>query len=267
MDSKQDDLWSQWIWPKRVLRRSMAGVFGLADTGWFGLTPLRKHIHICGYPRSGTTVLQMMLEFALPDARRFGREIRGWRAAIYTWRNHELVVSKNPGDLVTLHQLRRLYRERKADLRSIVLVRDLRDLFTSFHSKKPGEYYLDVETWRRYDEGLRRLEPGPDVLVQRYEDMVSKPAETQERLQAFIGESFERPLSEFHTEERSDFDTSALNGIRPLETASVERWRRPEHRERLAEVLRLAPEIPHRLVDLGYEEDASWVEHLESSPV
>jgi len=39
-------------------------------------------------------MLQMMLENAMPQARRFGCETGGWRAATFAWRNHALLISK-----------------------------------------------------------------------------------------------------------------------------------------------------------------------------
>src|SRR5579862_9599826 len=76
-------------WPlaKRAWRKAVSFVCCFPDTGLFGLTPLRKHIVICGYPRTGSTMLQLMLEHAYPGARRFERETRGYRAAMLKFRN------------------------------------------------------------------------------------------------------------------------------------------------------------------------------------
>ena len=115
---------SAWPWPKRIWRKAVSLVFCFPDSGLFGLTPLRKHILICGYPRSGSTMLQLMLEHAYPGARRFERETRGYRAAMLKFRNHALLVSKQPGDICKLHRLKNHYTGKTARLRPIIMVRD-----------------------------------------------------------------------------------------------------------------------------------------------
>jgi uncharacterized protein YjeT (DUF2065 family) len=246
------EFWSQWRQPKRAWRRAVSCLYTVPDRGWFGLTPLRTHVLVCGYPRSGTTVLQMMLEYAIPAARRFGTETRGYRAALYAWRNHAVMISKQPGDVLKLPGLRALYAARPARLRAIVTVRDPRDVLTSVHASRPGAYFLAPSEWRRYDDAVRWLPPGDDVLLLRYEDMVADVDATQARLEAFIGEPFDRPLRDFHREERSDFETIALNGVRPVDRASVARWQRPEHAERLRELEEAIPGFGDRIEALGY---------------
>src|ERR1700759_582777 len=93
------DRWEPW---GRIRRGVRAPFYRFPDTGLFGLTPLKMHVLICGFPNAGTTLLQLMLENGLPKARRFGRERAGWRAATYSRRNHELMISKQPQDLIRL---------------------------------------------------------------------------------------------------------------------------------------------------------------------
>ena len=102
-------------WPlaKRAWRKAISFVCCFPDTGLFGLTPLRKHIVICGYPRTGSTMLQLMLEHAYPQARCFMREVPGHRAAMLRLRNHALLVSKQPGDIFRLHQLQNHYAKKR----------------------------------------------------------------------------------------------------------------------------------------------------------
>src|SRR3954469_23077934 len=95
-----ETIWSQWGRLKRTRRYLRGFLYRLPDTGLLGLTPLRTHILICGYQRAGTTLLQAMAEHALPNARRFGHEISGWRAATFAPRNHAVLISKVPNDLL-----------------------------------------------------------------------------------------------------------------------------------------------------------------------
>jgi len=232
----------------------------LPDTGLFGLTPLRKHIVICGYPRSGSTMLQLMLEHAYPEARCFAREVPGHRAALQSLRNHALMISKQPGDIFRLHLLQNYYAKRSAELRPIVMIRDPRDVLTSHHSNQPGrEYFLDVEKWSSYDDFVRRHQCSEQVFLLKYEDLAADVAAMQKRLEAFIGEPIVQPISRFHTAVRANFrDLPALNGLRSVDTNSVGRWRDPKHRNRIRQILKAHPSFTRRLITLGYEPDESW---------
>ncbi len=252
------DAWSPW---KRLRRRVLMAAFRLPDSGAFGLVPLRTHILICGFPRSGTTLLQLMLENGLPSSRRFGREVGGWRAATYCWRNHELLISKVPHDVFRLDPLRNFYAGRAANLRIILMVRDPRDVLTSVRKTGgPLGYVVGPERWRRYYRSFRRERLAPDVLEVRYERLVRDPADEQLRIERFTGERARVPFDAFHTIHRPDFDTSTLNGLRPLDQSPLERWTRPQHRARMERVLQDLPELPGALIELGYEQDTEWIE-------
>lgn len=252
------DAWSPW---KRLRRRVRMAVFRLPDSGAFGLVPLRTHILICGFPRSGTTLLQLMLENGLPSSRHFGREVGGWRAATYCWRNHELLISKVPHDVFRLDPLRNFYAGRAASLRIILMVRDPRDVLTSVRKMGgPPGYVVGPERWRRHYRAFRRERLAPDVLEVRYEHLVRHPADEELRIEQFTGERAKVPFEAFHTIRRPDFDTSTLNGLRPLDQSPLDRWARPQHRARMERVLEDLPELPGALIELGYEQDTEWIE-------
>ncbi len=234
-------------------------LFRIVDTGLFGLTPLQKHILICGFPRSGTTMLQLMIENGIPDAKRFGREIGGWRAATYCWRNHAKAITKVPHDLFRLAPLRYFYAKRNVDLKIILVLRDPRDVLTSRRKTGgPAGYVVSSERWRRYYEAFKRHQNDPDVITVRYEDLVADVETQQERIEAFTAETMAVPFSDFNQVDRPDFDTSTLNGLRPIEQSLVARWAADNHRDRIRQVLHELPEIPQTLIDLGYAPDTSW---------
>jgi hypothetical protein len=244
------------------LRRKLAGlIYRFPDSGLFGLKRLRTHIVICGYQRSGTTLLLMMMEYALPNARRFGREKSAWRAATFEWRNHEVLISKMPVDIFRLHCLRNFYNNRRAKLRTIIMIRDPRDVLTSRHPKTgPEGYFQDSDQWRDMHVYVERYRNDPDVLLLRYEDLVADPDSVQEKVDAFTGEKSVCRYVDAHKDDRPDFDTHTLNGVRPVDKGGVGRWRRPEHRDRMEFILRELPQLPQVLIDLGYESDTSWIE-------
>jgi hypothetical protein len=255
-------------WPPllRFERRLLMPLYRLADTGVLGLTPLRTHILVCGFPRSGTTLLQLMLENSLPQARRFGREIGGWRAATYAWRNHPIVISKVPHDLFRLDALRNFYTPRRAALKIILMLRDPRDVLTSQRTNGgPVGYCVSCDRWRSFYTAFIRERAAGDCLAVRYEDLVNEPDRQQARIERFTGEAMQVPFSDFHAIHRPDFRTETLNGLRPVETSLVARWRRNEHHRRIENMLRELEELPEALIDLGYEPDTAWVEDWRRS--
>ena len=263
---KCEEIGADWPPLLRLERRLLMPLYRLADTGALGLTPLRTHILVCGFPRSGTTLLQLMLENSLPHARRFGREIGGWRAATYAWRNHPIVISKVPHDLFRLDALRNFYATRKATLKIILMLRDARDVLTSQRANGgPVGYCVSCDRWRSYYDAFVRERAAGDCLVVRYEDLVNEPDRQQYRIEQFTGETMQVRLSDFHAIPRPDFKIDTLNGVRPVETRLVARWRRDEHHRRIDNVLRELPELPEALIDLGYEPDSAWVEHWRCS--
>ena len=59
---RQVDRFDRWPAWQQVRRGFQAPIYRFSDTGLFGLKPLQTHILICGFPASGTTLLQLMLE-------------------------------------------------------------------------------------------------------------------------------------------------------------------------------------------------------------
>ena len=270
-------IYDQWTGGKRLRRQLVARLYRLPDTGLLGLTPLRTHVLICGFPASGTTLLQLMVENGLPAARRFGTEVGGWRAATYAWRNHAVVISKVPHDVFRLAPLRAFYATRRAELKVLLTSRDPRDLLTARRPKTgiggagcgrhgggtdapTDEYCLTPNQWRQYWVAYCQNRHHPDVKIVRYEDLVTDIAAEQARVERFVGHPMAVPFADCMKVDRPDFDAATLRGRRPVDTSRVARWRDPAHAGRLSAVLAVLPELPAAVVDLGYEPDASWAD-------
>ena len=246
----------RWLSPVRAFAKRQ--VLAALDRGWFGYTPLRTHVVMCGYPRSGTTLLQLMMESGYTSARTFHRE----RAALATEQNtwpghHALLITKRPDDLFWLDDIRERYRGRRPRPLFVVSLRDPRAVLTSVHVKKPG-YCVPVEKWRACYEHIRYNTQFDDVITVEYRDVVERPAYVQERLASFIGVQPEIPFEQYLASMPQDFDTTALNGVRPLDSSSFDKWRAPKHKARIQQVLRELPDLPDRLIEMGYERDAGW---------
>jgi hypothetical protein len=243
--------------PLRALAKRQ--VLAALDRGWFGATPLLTHLVMCGFPRSGTTLLQLMVETAYPGARTFHRERAALAAIQNTWPGrHALMITKRPDDIFWLDDVRERYRGRRTRPRFVISVRDPRAVLTSVHVNKPG-YCVPPAKWQAAYEHLQYHRQFGDVLVVEYRDVVERPLHVQEQLSAFTGHAPEGRFDQYLAAVPADFDTAALNGVRPLDPTRLERWRSPKHRDRMQQILRELPELPDRLIEMGYEPDDAWI--------
>ena len=244
------------------------------DGGVPGLRPLRKHVVVCGFPRSGSTLFQLMVDLCVADVRTFPEEVDGLWAARAALRNHPFMLTKKPGDAEEVEALRAFYRDRRADVHFVLTLRDPRAVLTSTHDAYPASrgYYVSPERWRRTYEAVQELRSDVDVTLLRYERLVCAPEEVQAELTRTLGWTVRHPFSDFYAEagrrrlERDSMTEGALGGLRPLDPSRLERWRQPEHRDRLREVLGALPELPGALTELGYEQDDAWLATVKEVP-
>jgi hypothetical protein len=233
-------------------------VLAALDRGWFGATPLRTHLVMCGFPRSGTTLLQLMVETAYPSARTFHRERAAMAVVQNTWPGrHALLITKRPDDVFWLSEIRERYSGRRPRPVFVISVRDPRAVLTSVHVKKPG-YCVPAAKWRATYEHIQYNLQFDDVMTVEYRDVVERPLFVQEQLASFIGWQPDGQFDQYLAAVPSNFDTTALNGVRPLDASRLDRWRAPKHRERIVQLLRELPELPDRLIEMGYEPDTTW---------
>jgi hypothetical protein len=257
------DHWPRW---QKVRREFQSPFYRIADTGLFGLTPLKLHIVICGFPASGTTLLQLMLENGLPDAKRFGKERSGWRAATHSLRNHAIMISKQPADMLQMAPLQEFYRYRRARLRTLLMLRDPRDLLTTQRRDTTElAYGGSALEWRNDHQAFLRESQRPDTLVVRFEDLIDDVDKEQQRVEKFLNLKMVVNFADYLSVQRSDFDTTTLRGLRPLDRTRIARWRDPIHRPRIVQMLRELPELPGVLRDLGYEKNDDWLNEFQSA--
>lgn len=223
----------------------------------FGMRPGRAVI-VCGMPRSGSTLLQLMLQTGYPDSKHYGRERGGLLVARDVWPGrYSLLISKRPNDVFWVDEIRDLYRERARAPLFIVTTRDPRAVMTSKHANSP-DYYVSVDRWKALFEHVKYVRSAPDVLTLDYRDLVQTPGVVGERIAAAIGERPAVPFDSVGREVPSGFETAALNGVRPIDTASLNKWRDPQHTARIRTMLEAIPELPSILVEEGYELNTDW---------
>ncbi|HWL09639.1 MAG TPA: sulfotransferase domain-containing protein [Planctomicrobium sp.] len=248
----------------RALKQSFAGPFArLSDHRLlFNETP-RCHVVLCGFPRSGTTLFQLIARTCLDRVQTFRKERGALDAARFAVKRGRYLFTKRPPDLFQIEEIRAFYKNRNTDLRLLLFCRDPRDILTSFHKTRPDEFYIIPEVWRAYYEHWKWAAQFPDVLSVRYEDLILNPLGVESQMEQHIGWRTKRPFSEFHQVVANDFDTRALNGVRPLDLTTVQRWKNGRFHWRLRELVeRDLPELPERLIQMGYESDDLWIRDL-----
>ncbi len=232
-----------------------AALVHASDRGWFGLQRLEQHVVICGFPRSGSTLLQGWLESALPNATTFGRERAGLLVARRHWPGRRpLLLTKRPGDIERLDSIRSVYQGRPTRVSFIITTRDPRAVLTSKHSAS-SNYYVSVDRWRAVAKAVERHANDADVLMVDYAEIVLAPARTEERIATFLGCALTKRLATAHEALPSGFDGRALNGVRPLDPTRLNTWQAPQHAERLRAVSQACPEIATYLMHHDYDRD------------
>jgi hypothetical protein len=246
--------------PKSLLVPARRAVVRLSELA--GVRGLRRHVVLCGFPRSGSTLLQLMVEACVADIHTFGRERRALEMAQCALCAKPYMLTKRPSDIFLIDALQRFYAGRAADVRFVVTVRDPRAVLTSMHAKiKPGEYYVSGERLRAIYEHWDWARTLDHVITIRHEDLIADPGGVQQALTEFAGWKVVRPFAEYQRAVPRSFDTAALNGLRPLDRGSIDRWRDPQYRDRLTRLLTdECPELPGMLIEMGYERDDRWTE-------
>lgn len=219
------------------------------------------HIHIVGCsPRSGTTLMQEMMVSCFEIDQHCEHERSVFKAQ-----------SLRSGVLCTKHPREMVYMpcvlHHNQDVVAIYVVRDPRDVVVSHHRKHPGRYYSNLRFWLEAERSARQLRGNPRFVVVRYEDLVTDPDRVQqdiERAMPFLRRR--HAFSEFHLHARiSEQSALALNGVRPVDSGSIGRWR--QHLERVAAQIRHHGDIADMLIQYGYEPDRRWQSMLPENPV
>lgn len=218
--------------------------------------PRSRRIHIVGTgPRTGTTLMAEAMVACFRIDRHTDHEDR-----IFANRPEpgEIFLTKSPKDLLIVRPLLPL----DPDLHVICMIRDPRDAICSRHGRDPDRYWAGLRYWKTYLPHWRRVCDHPRLLTVLYEDFVSDPDRTQRRLvESMPFLEITAPFTRYHRVASPSGDSDdALRGVRPISPSSVGRWR--DHLPRVKGQLELHGPITDDLVELGYEEDDSWLELL-----
>lgn len=216
-----------------------------------------KRIHIVGVsPRTGTTLMAEAIKtcyhidaYTTHEDRLFTRPPG----------QPDIFLTKSPKDIMIVGPSLKV----DPNLYVICMLRDPRDIISSKHKKDPDRYWASLRYWKLYSKEMQKLERHPRFIVIRYEDFVSNPDKTQQKLSSSIPFLKEiTTFSNYHNEAAvSRSSTKALSGVRPIKPKSVGRWH--NHKARIAGQLKLHGDFSTDLIQFGYERDDQWLEELQ----
>jgi hypothetical protein len=204
-------------------------------------------VHIVGAARSGTTMLHYAMG-AFQNALLCEREtspvwspstLESFRIALKNLGSTVLYVTKRNFSWYTPAKIIDLKHEvRSGGLGLIMLVRDPRDALTSRHANAHGQhYYLEIDRWLssiNAGEGLfDSLSDYPRKIIIRYEDLISDPNGTCEKMCRHLNLQLKSEITDFGDLPRSvalaksriSMET-ALNRLRAFDPSSIGKWKK-----------------------------------------
>ncbi|MBI4688131.1 MAG: sulfotransferase [Nitrospirae bacterium] len=228
----------------------------------------RKPIVIGGCGRSGTTLLLSVLS-CHPHIFGIDIETRALCPGAYDDDNAGRRLSNNKPDVSVLPKMERIYRylwknEAKVSAtctrwcektprnvlffetileyfgksaRIIHIVRDGRDVITSKHPSKPGEFWVAPARWIEEVSAGLRYEKHPQVLTIRYEDLIRNYETTLRQVCEFIEEEF---TDRFLSYPDCSSVTQNIAWTQPAMAVyedSIGRWRGDAYQSRIAALL------------------------------
>lgn len=233
-----------------------------------------NHIALCGFSRSGTTLLHQMLltsvanAWVAPDERSLNKVSRLWPRTI---------ITKRPLDIFDVNDYSGFRR-----LCVLIIIRDPRDIITSRHAAVDDDYFIGADYVYHIGKNnqkfkvskgsmlstfsqIKNLANMKNTSLLKYEELVERPENVKTWFERVWGLKFKRPLESFHLSKELSL-LSPLNGVRSPETTRIGKWKRdPDDRQRVIQQFQEFPEMHQILFQFGYEINKDWLQRLSSS--
>lgn len=149
---------------------------------------------------------------------------KGIKKGVKTW------CEKTPMNIVFTEQILKDFNDK---VKIIHIVRDGRDVITSYHPSRKGEYYVSPERWIHDVSCGLAFEAHPQVYLIKYEDIISDFEQTVSKLLGFIGLEYEEGLKKFDTNTSIKKHGAWEHGVMPLHNNSLKKWQKPEFEHRI----------------------------------
>ena len=241
----------------------------------------QRHLAVCGFPRSGTSLMYNMMS---STAKTYFKFTKFEHYFIYYLHKLGSFATKAPLDVLHMKYLDDLNIHDK-DIIVLVLVRDIREIITSKHPVIPDEYFIGYDhSWWPQDESfdswvydapgiieissaINALLKRDDVKLIKYEDLTDNPDVVQLEIKEKYGLKFNGQFSKYHERPKRmaykyDGKYRAKDKSLVLEGGEIKkksvRWKKPEHRERIVDQFTRCPELFDVLIKYGYEKNRLW---------
>lgn len=124
--------------------------------------------------------------------------------------------------------------------KTVVCLRDPRDVLTSRHPKAPDRYWVSAERWVKAVERSLIVRNHPNVMFIKYESLVADPLAELKKLGRVLHLDYEDSwVTEFHKETIGNKGVArGLGKVRPIDSNSIGRWSSDEHRDRILTVFK-----------------------------
>ncbi|MGC2456577.1 MAG: sulfotransferase [Gallionellaceae bacterium] len=159
-------------------------------------------------------------------------------------------AEKTPGNVRHVAEINAFFN---AQVVFINIVRDGRDVVTSYHPSRPGEYFVPIERWVediRFGLDAQQLN---NVYMLKYEDLVASPVHAIQGICEFLGEPYLPKMLEYQKYTNVKDISAWQGGAKPIHTGSLCKWRNPKHAERIREFYKNADAVALTR-QLGYPE-------------
>ncbi|EAQ02883.1 hypothetical protein OB2597_15915 [Pseudooceanicola batsensis HTCC2597] len=237
---------------------------------------MSRHLLVTGHNRAGSTLLYGMLQRCLDGFNIPGPEFPA-RAVLHMPGN---TCSRRSFDIFDFEKIVAAAEGRKR-LDMIVMLRDPRDILTSYDPRLPDDYACSadksyfvaaqgrpeqllpgvLQTHARINETIEAGHLPQGVVLLKYEHLVSDPDRVQNLLATCLELEFTGRFGEVHKHERAG-SASGASDTPGLTRERIEKWRAPHHRARIIDQFSRFPELHEIVIDLGYERDTGWFDRL-----
>lgn len=259
-----------------IFVNSKISAFGRA----FGVE--QSHIVICGFPRSGTSLLYNMISATICNYKVTEFE----KYSIHYLHKLGNYITKAPMDVLNVKHLDEFNKNGKKIV-VLLVVRDIRDILTSRHPIHPNEYFIgyDHSWWPKnqeftawgYDapgvldvhEAMQEAIQRPNTMLICYEDLVQQPDNVQKSIQDKFSFGFKGEFHEYHqNQEKHAYryagqfapkDKTLVMEGKQVSVERIARWKKDDRQiDRIRQQFGECPRLFEVLECYGYENDRSW---------
>ena len=226
-------------------------------------------ILITGCGRSGTTMLLYMCQY-FEDFQVITDE--EYKPTCITDKKSEFYVERQKGKILVIKRPRytkdSIYYESlkdilRLDFQIIYFIRDGRDVMVSKHPPFKDKYHIPPQRWvGTYIQDKKHF-GNKNLHLIKYEDMIDNPDSVMSLISSISGKKYSSNYKDFYLNIPDDGTMKTglgFKGPRAIQKDSIGNWRKPEHRDRMKEIIQseYITGINSILTDMGYEKDNSW---------